>query len=148
MKVHPRFVYVVRRLNLFVSTYAARSPLLSRHVMSAVLHQPPCLDCHVHDKSCAKFSKWVSFEVYNCSKNDNDLILNLELYRCMQETVDRMATLIIVGSIVLGLAIHVAAAIIPPPERLPYLFDAMFVSLSFCHIMLCYLYLNWRQWKL
>ena len=48
-------------------------------------------------------------------------------------------------SALVAVAIHTAALTITPPARLPFLYDAMFVSWAFLHIAGAAVYLNLRQ---
>ncbi|WIA33433.1 hypothetical protein OEZ86_006565 [Tetradesmus obliquus] len=43
--------------------------------------------------------------------------------------------------------LHLLQALVPPPQRLPWLHDRLFVSYSFVFIAGAMLYLNWRQWN-
>lgn len=45
-----------------------------------------------------------------------------------------------------GLALHAARAFVPPPARLPWLWDRAFVSYAFVWLAAGMAYLNWRQW--
>lgn len=42
--------------------------------------------------------------------------------------------------------LHVARAVYPPPERLPWLYDRLFITLAFSFFVSVALYLNIRQW--
>ena len=56
--------------------------------------------------------------------------------------------LVILLSIGVGIGMHVLAEVRPPPPRLPYLYDAMIVSLAFVHLIAGAVVLNVRQWQL
>jgi hypothetical protein len=45
-----------------------------------------------------------------------------------------------------ALALHAARALLPPPERLPWLWDRAFISLAFVYVVAGMCYFNWRQW--
>lgn len=52
------------------------------------------------------------------------------------------------GSVLGGLGLHALDVIRAPPQKLPFLHDALIVSLSFVHLSMSTLYLNVRQWHL
>jgi alpha-1,3-glucosyltransferase len=43
-------------------------------------------------------------------------------------------------------ALHALRAFVPPPARLPWLHDRLFISLAFAYIAAGMAYFNWRQW--
>ena len=51
-------------------------------------------------------------------------------------------------SLLCGVGIHILDLLRMPPKRLPFLHDAMFVSLPFVHLMLAAIHLNVRQWQI
>jgi alpha-1,3-glucosyltransferase len=48
-----------------------------------------------------------------------------------------------IGAVVL----HLLQALVPAPQRLPWLYDRLFITYSFVFIAGCMVYLNWRQWS-
>lgn len=44
-------------------------------------------------------------------------------------------------------ALHAGKALVAPPERLPWLWDRIFITVSFVGLVLCWVYLNVRQWS-
>jgi len=52
-----------------------------------------------------------------------------------------------VGGGAVGLLLHALRLLLPPPERLLWLHDRLFVSWSFLYVMGGMLYFNWRQWN-
>ena len=51
-------------------------------------------------------------------------------------------------SVVGGAALHVLSCCMPPPSKLPFLYDAGMVSLSFANFLPAAVYLNVCQWTL
>jgi alpha-1,3-glucosyltransferase len=51
------------------------------------------------------------------------------------------------GGAAAALGLHAARALVPAPERLPWLHDRLFVSLSFVFVAGGMAYFNWRQWN-
>lgn len=49
-------------------------------------------------------------------------------------------------TVVFGIGLHAVDSLTDPPKRLPYLYDALFVSVAFVHMLLPAVYLNFRQW--
>ncbi len=45
-----------------------------------------------------------------------------------------------------AILLHAVQLVVPPPQRYPYLIDALFTTYAFLHLYLAMLYLNWRQW--
>ena len=45
-----------------------------------------------------------------------------------------------------AILLHALQLVVPPPQRYPYLIDALFTTYAFLHLVLAMLYLNWRQW--
>ncbi len=50
--------------------------------------------------------------------------------------------------IVVAVGVHVAQHVFPPPERLPWLYDRAYVTLSFVGLALIMLYMQVAQWWL
>lgn len=44
------------------------------------------------------------------------------------------------------LILHAARAFVPPPARFPWLHDRAFITYSFAHFALAFLYLQLQQW--
>lgn len=51
------------------------------------------------------------------------------------------------GGVLAAVALHVARTLLPPPERLPWLWDRAIVSLGFLYVAAGMAYFNWRQWN-
>lgn len=49
------------------------------------------------------------------------------------------------GAVAAALALHALRALVPPPARLPWLWDRAFITLSYAFIAEGMVYLNWRQ---
>ena len=52
-----------------------------------------------------------------------------------------------VSSCVAALTLHVAAALVAPPKRLPYLFDALITAFCFVHFLSAAAYVQLLQWR-
>ncbi len=50
-------------------------------------------------------------------------------------------------SVGLALGVHAAAAVLEPPKRLPYIFDALITALSFLHFAAAALYIQVLMWR-
>jgi alpha-1,3-glucosyltransferase len=61
--------------------------------------------------------------------------------------VQRLGTLAAVGGTAAASALHIARALLPPPERLPWLHDRASISLSFFYVAAAMAYFNWLQWN-
>ena len=92
--------------------------------------------------------------VHKCTDSwtpgNNLVLLNwpiwVERQGMLQGFVKRVVFVAVGGTVAAGAAVHLISSLLSPPQKLPFLFDAMFVSLAFVHIVACFLYLNYRQW--
>ena len=53
-----------------------------------------------------------------------------------------------VAALLLGLVLHAVRALVPAPERLPWLHDRVFISAAFAYFAAVAMYLQVRQWQL
>ena len=56
--------------------------------------------------------------------------------------------LVMMLSLLAAAAVHVLRCSIPPPAKLPFLYDAAIITLSFANVLPAALYLNICQWWL
>ena len=59
---------------------------------------------------------------------------------------DRVRRYAVPCSIAGATLLHALQLVVPPPQRYPYLIDALFTTYAFLHLVVTMLYLNWRQW--
>lgn len=71
----------------------------------------------------------------------------IAVLRAGQALCDRWSMWISVGSLSVGLALHVARVLVPPPSGLPWLHDRLFVTAAFLALCPCVVWLQVQQWQ-
>lgn len=56
--------------------------------------------------------------------------------------------ILIMVSLSVAVFLHASEALVKPPPRYPYIFDALFVTYSFVHLAAAAVYLNISQWQM
>lgn len=55
--------------------------------------------------------------------------------------------ILVIATFCCGLGVHALDIFSSPPNKLPFLYDALFVTISFANLLPAALYLNYKQWQ-
>ena len=55
--------------------------------------------------------------------------------------------ILVIAAFCCGLGLHALDTFSSPPNKLPFLYDALFVTVSFANLLPAALYLNYKQWQ-
>ena len=66
----------------------------------------------------------------------------------IREEKVKWAKMLVSGSLCCGVGVHALDIFSAPPKKLPFLYDALFVTISFANLLPAAVYLNFKQYQI